>query len=82
MGITVEQMQREVVQYAMEETRNRGLEEAARLVECRSADCRGQTRYAAECDARAIRNLKRDPSAKMTDWWKKDPICDFAPMGA
>lgn len=74
MTITVSQMQREVVQFAMEEMRNRGLEEAAQI-----AESYGVTAYSLATD---IRRRKRDPRAQMTDWWAKEPICDFAPMGA
>jgi hypothetical protein len=60
---------REVVQYALEESRNQGLEEAARLLDCRSDT------------ARKIRQMKRDPALKLSDWWSKQ-VADYAPMGA
>lgn len=74
MTISVDEMWRQVVRYGLEAQRNTGLEEAAGLAERHG---RGGYNLAAD-----IRAMKRDPSAQMTDWWAKDPICDFAPMGA
>jgi hypothetical protein len=66
--MTQTDMMREVVQYALEEMRNRGLEDAAMLAE-QSSD---------PYLARDIRALKRDPSAQMTDWWAKRPMIEGA----
>lgn len=59
-----QEMQRQLHNYAMEEMRNRGLEEAAKLIE---ANPRGLSYLAVE-----IRKLKRDPNEQMTDWWADD----------
>lgn len=73
--MTSDEMMREVIAYAMEETRNRALEEAAQLA---------QKFRNGSGVAHDIRRLKRDPSLKMTDWWEKKPkyICDMVPEGA
>jgi hypothetical protein len=68
------EMQRQLHQYAMEEMRNRALEEAALLAAIRPA----ATGYWL---ADEIRRLKRDPAAKMTDWWADDKpksVADYA----
>jgi hypothetical protein len=67
--LSTQDMMRELVAYAHEEMRNRGLEEAARLIEARAGSCGGQTRWAGEQDAIAIRALKRDASKQLSDWW-------------
>jgi hypothetical protein len=70
MSISQTEMMRQLHAYATDEMRNRGLEEAAKLVERQRArsgaerfDNDGQT-------AAAIRALKTDPSRHMTDWWE------------
>lgn len=65
MSITPADMQREVIAFAMEEMRNRGLEEAARLVDRQT---RGSYHLVQD-----IRALKRDPGAKLSDWWGASP---------
>lgn len=69
---SIQEMQREVVAFAMEEMRNRGLEEAAVI-------CEQQRAFSV---AHFIRQRKRDPAAKMTDWWGPQYVADFAPIGA
>lgn len=50
--------------YAHEEVRNRGIEEAARLIERCNMDRRSMQVLTAE-----IRSLKRDPQLQLGDWW-------------
>lgn len=70
MSLSLQDMQRELHQYAMAEMRNRGLEEAARLVSERAGRARlGAERFDLEQAAMAIRALKTDPSDHLSDWW-------------
>jgi hypothetical protein len=55
-------MQREIVAYAQEEMRNRGIEASARLIERNYQFGQGDEL------ARRIRRLKRDPRAELSDW--------------
>jgi hypothetical protein len=64
MSVTQEEMQRQIFRYAFEEWRNRGLEEAAQLAE-------SAPKATGWLIAKQIRALKRDPAAKMTDWWAR-----------
>ena len=72
------EMMRQLHAFALEETRNRALEEAAQVIDRFERERRPLYWSAGE-----IRRKKRDPSAQMTDWWAK-PIApiDFIPMGA
>ena len=72
--MTTNDMMREVIKFAMEEMRNRALEEAAVLAHRRHD-------FTLACQ---IRELKRNPSDMMTDWWtkKSEYICDMVPEGA
>jgi hypothetical protein len=66
-------MQRELHAYAMAEMRNRGLEEAARLLFNRAARTqKGVERYDLERWVAEIRALKTDPSKCLSDWWAED----------
>ena len=65
--ISQREMQRQIIAFAFEETRNRALEEAAITLE------RLPSQMPPSTAAKFIRSLKRDPSLKMTDWWADDP---------
>lgn len=69
MTLTVQEMQRQLHAFALAEMRNRGLEDAARLVLDRSRRKLGRELYDANQDASAIRALKTDPSEHLSDWW-------------
>jgi hypothetical protein len=65
MSVTAEEMMRQIIAYGMEEMRNRGLEEAVMLV---------QRRVAPVLAIQLIDDigaLKRDPAAKLTEWWPR-----------
>lgn len=70
--ISPQDMMRELHAYAMAEMRNRGLEDAARLVERQRARSGGE-RFDIDRTAAAIRALKTDPSKHLSDWWAKEP---------
>lgn len=80
MSINTQEMMRQIVCYAHEEMRNRGLEEAAAEVERRSERWRNSDRYDARMHARAIRALKRDPAKQLSDWWGPDFAIPEVPM--
>lgn len=65
------EMQRQLHNYAMEEMRNRGLEEAANMLESRTAGGAAAHYHCAQA-AKAVRLLKRDPANQLTDWWADD----------
>jgi electron transfer flavoprotein alpha/beta subunit len=72
--ISVQEATRQLVAYSMEEMRNRGLEEAARLADRRTLSF---------TLGREIRALKRNPEQKLTNWWAKSVVqIDFVPIGA
>ena len=62
MTIKSDDAMRELHAYAMEVMRNQGLEEAARVADD------GYSMLATN-----IRRLKRDPAAKLSDWWCDHP---------
>lgn len=72
MSINQTEMMRQLHAYAADEIRNRGLEEAARLVE-RQRVRSGAERFDNNQTAAAIRALKTDPSRHMTNWWENAP---------
>lgn len=74
MSISIQEMQRELHQYAMAEMRNRGLEEAARLMDQSAVNSRlGAQRFDYEQAAGAIRALKTNPRQHLSNWWADDP---------
>lgn len=78
MSISQTEMMRQLHAFALEETRNRALEEAAQVIERLELARRPLYWSTGE-----IRRIKRNPSAQMTDWWA-EPIAqiDFVPMGS
>jgi hypothetical protein len=74
--ISQSEMQKQVIAYALEAARNQALEEAATLVEQMGT-------WPLWMASQKIRELKRDPSLKITDWWaaEVEPI-NFVPIGA
>lgn len=74
--ISQAQAMAELHRYSMEEMRNRGLEEAALVIE--GGDLH---RWIA---VRHIRSLKRDPALQLSDWWAEPTAvpADFVPLGA
>jgi hypothetical protein len=69
MSVTEQEMMRQLHAYALDEMRNRGLEEAAKTVELYSGRFMGRDLYEAQQIVRRIRALKTDPSENLTDWW-------------
>jgi hypothetical protein len=71
--IEVDQMTREVIAFSMEEMRNRGIEEAARVIE-RLAGSDGWLDGSRAL--RLIRARKGDPASHMSDWWNRQRTKD------
>lgn len=69
--ISEQEMQRQLHAYALEEMRNRGLEDAALRLEEWAVRYGSKKRYEIGVDTAVaeIRACKRDPRKKMTDWW-------------
>lgn len=76
------QMMRELIAYAHEEMRNRGIEEAARLIERHAAADWRNGRHYRELPA-SVRDLKRDPRRQLSDWYGPPfEVLDMVPIGA
>lgn len=70
-SIKVDDAMREIVSFGIEEMRNRGIDEALRvLYKMAGAHAYRGERFAdVDATAAAIRKLKRDPALKLSDWW-------------
>lgn len=74
MSISLQEMQRELHHFAMAEMRNRGLEEAACLMDQTAINSRiGAQRFDFDHAAKAIRALKTDPREHLSNWWADNP---------
>lgn len=73
MPITLEEMQRQLHAYAMDEMQNRGIEKAARFLEQSAHKAQyqklGHDRYHMDRLVHEVRALKTDPGRHLTDWW-------------
>ena len=75
MSMSLQDMQYELHHYVMADMRNRGLEEAAALMDQSASNSRiGAQRYDYKHAAASIRALKTDPKEHLTDWWADAPV--------
>ena len=75
MALSIKEMQRQLHRYALSEMRNRGLEEAAKLLDRAAIHQIGGYRRELNDFSRQIRNLKENPSRHLTDWWGREDEC-------
>lgn len=66
---SLQDMQRELHNYAMDEMRNRGLNAALSELHRRSSRFMGRDLHEFQQAIAAVRSLRTDPSRHLSDWW-------------